>query len=62
MAVVDAQREAVGAEQREERHRDGAPLHRAEQRAVEGQRGLEHDGHAVAARHAGALQHLGEAR
>ena len=51
-AVVDAQAHAVRAEQREQRHRDGAGLHGAEQRRVEGQRRLQHDGDAVAGLHA----------
>ena len=47
-AVVHAQPDAVGPEQREERHGDRARLHRAEHRDVERARRLEHDGDAVA--------------
>ena len=39
-----------------------APLDRAEEGAVEGQRGLEHDGHALAGADALGLQQIGEAR
>jgi hypothetical protein len=62
MAIVDTKGQALGPEQGEERHGDGAALHGAEQRPVEGQRGLEHDGHAVAARDARLLEEVREAR
>ena len=61
-AVLDAEAHAIGAEQREQRHRDGAPLDGAEEGGVEGQRGLEHDGHAVARRHAARGEEVGEPR
>ncbi len=61
-AVVDAQAQAVGAEEGEERHRDGPALHRAEEPRVEGQRRLEHDAHALAGADAALGQEVGEAR
>ena len=54
--------QALGPEQREERHRDGAALHGAEHGAVERQRRLQHDGHALAAADAQLLEQVGEAR
>ena len=61
-AVLDAEPHAIRAEQREERHGDGAPLDGAEERGVEGQRRLEHDRHAVARRHAAGREPVGEPR
>ncbi len=60
--VVDAERDAVRPEEREQRHRDRAAFERAEERAVEGQRRLEHDGDAISARHVQALQEIREPR
>ena len=51
-AVLHAQADAVRPEQREQRHGDRAQLDRAEHRDVERARRLEHDGDAVAGRHA----------
>jgi len=62
LAVVEAQRHAVGTEQREERDGDRATLHGAEQRAVERQGRLQHDRDAVAALDAFTLEEVSEAR
>ena len=61
LGVVHAQRHPVRPEQREERDRDRAALHRAEERAVERQRWLEHDRDAIAAGDALTSQEVGEA-
>ncbi len=61
-AVQHAQAHAVGAEQREQRHRDGAALHRAEQADIERQRRLQHERHAIALGDAARLQPMREAR
>ena len=60
-AVVETQRDTVRAEEREERNGDGAALHGAEERAVERQRRIEHDGDPIAARDAFTLEKMGEA-
>ena len=49
--VLGAKPDAVGPEQGEQRHRDGATLHSAEQRGIERQRWLQHDGDPVAGLH-----------
>jgi hypothetical protein len=60
--VVEAEGKALGAEEGEEGHGDGAALERAEKRAVEGQRRLQHDGHAVAGSDALRGEEVREAR
>ena len=60
-AVLDPGRDAVGPEQREERHGDRAALDRAEERAVEGQRRVEHDGDPIAALHPAPREEAREA-
>jgi len=60
-AVVDTQCDGVGSEQREQRHRHRAALHRAEERPVERERRLEHDRHALAGGDALGLEQVGEA-
>jgi len=62
LAVVHAEPHAVGAEEREERDRDRAALHGPEHGAVEGERRIEHHGHAVAPEDAVGLEEVGEAR
>src|SRR5207253_2853103 len=61
-AVVHAKPHAVGAEQREERDRDRTAFQDPEYGAVEGDRGIEHHGDAVALRDAVGLEEVGEAR
>src|SRR2546428_244450 len=61
LAVVHAEPDAVGAEEREERNRDSAALHGPEDGTVEGERGIEHHGHAVARRDAFGFEEVGEA-
>ena len=55
LAIVDAQLDAIGSEQREQRHGDGARLHRAEHRYIERPRRLQHDCDAIACLDAFAL-------
>ena len=59
--IGQARRQRVGTEQREERHGDGAALERAEERAVEGQGGLQQQADPGPALEAGALEEIGEA-
>ena len=47
-AIVDPQAQRIGAEQSEQRHRDGAGLHRPEQADVERQARLQHERDALA--------------
>src|SRR5256885_2240594 len=61
LAVVHAEPDAVGAEEREERNRDSAALHSPEDGTVKGERGIEHHGHAVALRDAFGFEEVGEA-
>src|SRR5438552_3406960 len=61
LAVVHAEPDAVGAEEREERNRDSAALHGPEDGTVKGERGIEHHGHAVALRDAVGFEEVGEA-
>ena len=48
VAIAHAQPQRIGAKQGEQRHADGARLHRAEQAYVKRQRGLQHEGDAIA--------------
>src|SRR5437016_4588257 len=61
LAVVHAEPDAVGAKEREERNGDSAALHGPEDGTVEGERGIEHHGHAVALRDAVGFEEVGEA-
>src|SRR5262245_66253832 len=61
-AVVEAEGQALGPEEREQRHGDGATLDGAEHGAVEGERRLQHDADPVATGHALTLEHAREAR
>jgi hypothetical protein len=60
-AVIDAQRQPLRPEQREQRHADGAALHRAEQADIKPQRRLEDHRHPVALGDAAPHQPVGEA-
>ena len=62
LAVLHAQPDAVGPEQREQRHRDRAALDDAKHRGVEGARGFEHDRHALAGPHALGFKPVRETR
>jgi len=62
LAVAHPQADAVRAEEGEQRHGDGAALDDAEHGCVEGPRGLQHDGHALAGLHALRFQKVSKAR
>ena len=59
--VVDPRRDAVGPEERGERHGDRAPLDRAEDRTVEGRGRIEDDGDAIAVLDAAPREEVREA-
>jgi len=61
LAIVQPQRQSLRPEQREHRHGDGAALHGAEHADVEGERGLDDHGDAIALGDAAALEPVGEA-
>ena len=61
LAVVHTQTHTIGAEQGEQRNGNRTALDHAEHRGVEGTRGLQHDGHALASLHAARCQPVGEA-
>ena len=47
-AVASAERNAIGTEQGEQRHRDGTTLHGAEHRGIKFERGVQHDRDSIA--------------
>ena len=62
LAVIDAQPQSIEPEQREQRHVIAPVMHRAEQADIERQRGLEHEGDAVARLDAVRIEPVGELR